>query len=336
MVKATEEGCPDEKGRTHNVEDNSSRGNQKSETARSFCKMWSNVTDDNPLTLYGFRRFRTTHLLNLRLLEAEIDKIDHQIYQAGLSLGLPVTNADRLGLKHSKRDEHAASPDDVLKPELVSRLRQLLKEYGMSLCHSFIFGINGLNQCLVADEGLVSLNQIMMMETFALADNSWQASLRSDDQNPYEMYKTRLVRVDSVGRSRSGDLLRRSIRKYLRAFWFFIRFPGQHAHQKHNSYFSATELESNLKRSYQNTSRLADILTRLLIALIAGTFLVIPLVILSHQSTTEAHLITISVFIVSFCLLVSLLTRATNEETMVASAAYAAVLSVFFSNNSAS
>lgn len=176
----------------------------------------------------------------------------------------------------------------------------------------------------------------MMMETFALADNSWQASLRSDNRNPYEMYKTRLVRVDTVGRNRSGDLLRRCLRKHLRAFWFFIRFRGQHDHKKHGSYSSATELESSLKRSYQSTSRIADILTRFLIALIAGVFLVIPLAILSHQSSTQAHLVTISVFIVLFSLLVSLLTKATNEETMVASAAYAAVLSVFFSNTPAS
>ena len=188
----------------------------------------------------------------------------------------------------------------------------------------------------IVDEGLVSLNQIMMMETFALADNSWQASLRSDRQNPYEMYKTRLVRVDTVSRSRSGDLLRRCLRKHLRAFWFFIRFRGQHACQRQSSYFSASELESNLKRSYQNTSRLADIITRFLIALIAGISLVVPLIILSHQSTSRAYLITISVCIVLFSLLVSLLTKASNEETMVASAAYAAVLSVFFSNNSAS
>ena len=174
------------------------------------------------------------------------------------------------------------------------------------------------------------------METFALADNSWQASLRSDNHNAYELYKTRLVRVDTVSRSRSGDLLRRSLRKYLRAFWFFILFRGQHAQQTQSSYFSAAELESNLKRSYQNTSRLADIITRFLIALIAGIFLVTPLAILSHQSTSEAHLVTISVFVVLFSLLVSLLTRATNEETMVASAAYAAVLSVFFSNSAAS
>ena len=333
MVKAAHKDLSDNNSRSPDVEVASNQRNQISETALTFRNLWNITTDDNPLTLYGFRRFRTTHLLNLRLLETEIGTIDHKIYQAGLGLGLPLTSADRLGLKHSKRDEHAPSPEEIFNPEFVSRLRQLLKEYG-TLLHWKESGVLRLMQHCIADEALTSCNQIMMMETFALADNSWQATLRSDNQNPYELYKTRLIRVDTVGRSRSGDLLRRTLRKYLRAFWFFVRFRGQHAHQKHSSYFSATELESNLKRSYQNTSSLADILTRFLIALIAGIFLVIPLVILSHQSTTEAHLVTISVFIVVFSLLISLLTRATNEETMVASAAYAAVLSVFFSNNS--
>ena len=109
--------------------------NEFSETAYPFRKLWSNITDDNALTLYGFRRFRTTHLLNLRLLETEIDKIDHQIYQAGLGLGLPSTGADKLGLKQSRRDAHAPRPEEVLKPELVTRLRQLLTEYGMLLHH---------------------------------------------------------------------------------------------------------------------------------------------------------------------------------------------------------
>ena len=336
MAKAADEDISANKSVASDAQNDFRDRTENSETARLFRNLWSNVTDDNALTLFGFRRFRTTHLLNLRLLETEIDKIDHEIYQAGLGLGLPSTSADKLGLKQSKRDEHIPSPEEVLKPELVSRLRQLLKEYGMSLYQSRELGKLGLIPRYIADEGLVTFNQIMMMETFALADNSWQASLRSDNQNPYEMYKTRLVRVDTVSRSRSGDLLRRSLRKYLRAFWFFIRFQGQHAHQKHGSYLSATELESNLKRSYQNTSRIADMFTRFLIALIAGTFLVTPLAILSHQSTTKAYLVTISVFIILFSLLVSLLTRATNEETMVASAAYAAVLSVFFSNNSGS
>lgn len=131
MAKAAEADVQDRNIRPLEVQASPSQKNSKSETARLFENLWSNVTDDNALTLYGFRRFRTTHLLNLRLLETEIDKIDHQIYQAGLGLDLPLTSADKLGLKHSKRDEHAPCPEDVLKPELVSKLRQVLREYGM-------------------------------------------------------------------------------------------------------------------------------------------------------------------------------------------------------------
>ena len=106
---------------------------EDSETSRLFRKLWGSVTDDNPLTLFGFRRFRTTHLLNLRLLEEEIDKLDHKIFQAGLNLGIEPTKMDKLGLKDSKRDKSAPSPEEALDPTLVSKLRQLLKDYGKSV-----------------------------------------------------------------------------------------------------------------------------------------------------------------------------------------------------------
>ncbi len=136
MAKADREDISCSRSRASDTQKDLGDGNGVSETALSFRNLWSNVTDDNPLTLYGFRRFRTTHLLNLRLLETEIDEIDHKVFQAGLSLGIPSTSEDKLGLKHSKRDEHAPSPEEVLKPELALRLRQLLKEYGKLLYQS--------------------------------------------------------------------------------------------------------------------------------------------------------------------------------------------------------
>lgn len=96
-----------------------------------FRRLWLNVTDDNYLTLYGYRRFRTTHLLNLRFLEDEIAKIDHQIFQAGMKLGYPPTAVDRLGLKHGKRDVNPSHADKVVDQTLILRLRDLLKQYGM-------------------------------------------------------------------------------------------------------------------------------------------------------------------------------------------------------------
>ena len=181
------------------------------------------------------------------------------------------------------------------------------------------------------DEGLTAFNNIMLMETYALADSNWQARLRTDF-NPYETYKTRLVRVDQAHRSGSRDVLRHGLRKCLRAFWFFLRNEGHRANS-HESYASASKLESNLKKSYQNTAGLAEIITRFVVALLAATFLVVPLIILSHQSSSTTHLMTISVCIVIFSLLVSLASKASNEQTMAASAGYAAVLVVFLSNS---
>ena len=101
------------------------------EAIKSFQKAWHIVTDDNYLTLFGFRRFRTAHLLNLRFLEEEIDKIDHQIFQAGLKLGNTPSAIDRLGLEHAKRDLNPQGAEDIISQELVTKLRDLLKQYGI-------------------------------------------------------------------------------------------------------------------------------------------------------------------------------------------------------------
>lgn len=98
--------------------------------ADTFRSCWTTSTADNNLTLHGFRRFKTTHLLNLRFLESEIAKMDHTIYQAGLSLGLSPSSTDRLGLKHSKKDANTPKIDDTITPEFLLKLRSLLKQYG--------------------------------------------------------------------------------------------------------------------------------------------------------------------------------------------------------------
>ena len=99
-------------------------------TANLFRDLWRKTTDDNNLTLYGFRRFRTTHLLNLRYLEEEIDLIDHQIYQAGLKLERTPTSVDRLGLRHGRIDASALGHGEVMTRELVLRMRELVRQYG--------------------------------------------------------------------------------------------------------------------------------------------------------------------------------------------------------------
>jgi hypothetical protein len=95
-----------------------------------FPNIWRYATADNRLSLFGFRRFRTIHLLNLRFLEAEVEKIDRKIFQAGLKLGIEPTDTDKLGLRHSKLDENSPESEEIIKPELILQLRALLNEYG--------------------------------------------------------------------------------------------------------------------------------------------------------------------------------------------------------------
>lgn len=95
-----------------------------------FRRCWITSTADNNLTLHGFRRFKTTHLLNLRLLEYEIAEMDRTVYQAGLSLGLDPSSTDRLGLNHCEKVPNPPSIEDVITEEFVSRLRDLLRQYG--------------------------------------------------------------------------------------------------------------------------------------------------------------------------------------------------------------
>ena len=101
--------------------------------SKTFRKVWPDITSDNYLTLFGFRRYRTTHLLNLRFLEFEIDKIDHDLYQAGLQLERPLGREhalDRLGLKQAKRDDKQIKMEEIVNQALILRLRSLIKEYG--------------------------------------------------------------------------------------------------------------------------------------------------------------------------------------------------------------
>ena len=97
----------------------------------NFAGLWQASTADSNITLYSFRRFKTTHLLNLRFLESEIAELDHKIYQAGLSLNIEPSSIDRLGLKHCKRDKVVPPHEDIITRDLILQLRKLVKEYGM-------------------------------------------------------------------------------------------------------------------------------------------------------------------------------------------------------------
>jgi hypothetical protein len=182
-----------------------------------------------------------------------------------------------------------------------------------------------LTRSAMIDNALLAFNKIMAMETFSLLDDGKQSSTRND-LGLHEMYKTRLLRVDLEPRSRV-DPFQRQICKYLRAFRYWrlsrtlqdnIEAPGS--------------FPANHKRLYQNTILLASALSRLVAVVITGSFLVVPLAMLSQEQSRSLQLTVVSVFILAFDFLVATLLKVSNLELMVVSAAYAAVLSVFVSN----
>jgi len=101
--------------------------------AQEFTKHWQNATADSNLTLHGFRRFKTSHLINLRYLEEEMAVLDNVIYEAGLSLDLSPSSEDRLALRYRKRDKNAPLIEETITRETILKLRSLIKEYGLYL-----------------------------------------------------------------------------------------------------------------------------------------------------------------------------------------------------------
>lgn len=98
--------------------------------ASIFSRAWSIATEDENITMYGFKRFKTSHLLNLRYLEHDLGKLDREIYQAGLSLNTAPSRTGRLWLGHAKKDENIKGIPDVACEENILRFRRLISEYG--------------------------------------------------------------------------------------------------------------------------------------------------------------------------------------------------------------
>ncbi|KAF7924404.1 uncharacterized protein EAE98_007455 [Botrytis deweyae] len=271
---------------------------------REFRTHWSTSTDDNELSLFSFRRFRTSHLINLRFLEDEIAKVDREIYQAGLQMGIDAQRKDLLGLRSARRDADVAPIEETITQENVRKLRRLLREY---------------------DEAILNFNNISRLQTIALSDCGRLSAIR-DDITIKEMYKTRLMRVDLA--PADSDPIRRALHRCLRKFWYAkrVNFPNLESLER-------SPMTSGVSQRYQNTITIADIMARFLFACVAGASLVFPLVILSYQERLHTRLLTISLCIIVFAIVVSLAAPASNQAVMGTAAAYAAVLSVYVSTS---
>ena len=84
----------------------------------------------------------------------------------------------------------------------------------------------------------------------------------------------------------------------------------------------------------KDVSPLVDTLARFIVAITGGLSLVVPMLVMRVHEHLKKSLITVSVAVLLFSALTSLMFKASNVETLAATAAYAAVLVVFVGTSS--
>ena len=131
----------------------------------------------------------------------------------------------------------------------------------------------------------------------------------------------KVVDLDESSESKSGsiDPLRNFLKKVLPNY---LTWTPEERHRRNVSDFWGG-------KPPQEISHFVDTLARFIVAITGGLSLVIPMLVMRLGETLPKSLTTVSVAVVLFAALTSLMFKASNVETLGATAAYAAVLVVF-------
>lgn len=167
----------------------------------------------------------------------------------------------------------------------------------------------------------------MSLETFSLLDDEQQSSCRQELSLP-EMHKMRLLRVDRQFGRIWEDPIQRWLQKTLRN----RHYRNIAARNSSAEGSSLSDVSGAKEWSQQSTSYVASIIARVISALLLAAFLLVPLVLLSEQSSKGIQLAIIAVSIILFCCVVSVMLKVSHLEMIIVCAAYTAILSVFISN----
>lgn len=75
-----------------------------------------------------------------------------------------------------------------------------------------------------------------------------------------------------------------------------------------------------------------DVATRILVAIVGGLLVLVPIAVLSYITAFKWVLVVTFAFTIVFSVGLSIMSRATNDQIIMATAAYGAVLVVFVAN----
>jgi hypothetical protein len=92
-------------------------------------------------------------------------------------------------------------------------------------------------------------------------------------------------------------------------------------------------INEQYRRHGRYISPSVDNFARIFFALVGGIFLLLPMIVLSFITSKNYLLLTTVLFVLVFSISLGLISKASNQELVAATAAYAAVLVVFVGNN---
>ncbi|KAK3297416.1 uncharacterized protein B0H64DRAFT_440882 [Chaetomium fimeti] len=296
-------------------------------TARTLFKF---VRGESPCLWYKFKRFESLSLLNLYHLQDELVGLDQAIGRRGGEVTPKQTAQLRTLLKEYQesiirfRDiSQMKRPDMEGRGELVQTLSDRLRN-GYYKDAPDALGFLDLTPTALGVEP--DPIRVLITKTISRASPSDGLQARGTFSPPYahrygagsSSHSTKGQFLD-VEKGNDGEQEQVDIELYEQ------RTPG------------VTGTDDDVGKDLEDISRpiqhqitgFVDYLSRLLVTILASLFLIVPMVVLSYVEPKWARLLSASLFVLLFAVYVSLVSKGSNQEMVMCSAAYAAVIVVF-------
>ncbi|TKA81839.1 hypothetical protein B0A49_01069 [Cryomyces minteri] len=200
--------------------------------------------------------------------------------------------------------EHA--PIEYLR-DLVEKLRPMLKNY---------------------NEGLIQVHEIMSYP---------KASLKTIKDSNLQSDRTKVEAVPLLMADLRGELEQDGVRKLIERLIpdklaksdYFSIGPRRELNSGRWSYVPRYTRARAEEHEKEGLKRLVDYLARFFVSIFGGASLLVPMIIMVFSDSRNTNLIITSAFVLFFSIVLSVGSKASNQEILAATAGYAAVLVVF-------
>jgi hypothetical protein len=270
----------------------------------------------DPDACYLFKRFETLSLFNIYHYQHELVQLNQKVasYEKGCS------ESDG-GQSDNTKDERG---------EDIKNVRNLLREYCKCYFQYGYLVVNIAN--ITQDEAIRNFKEISQMKRPNMKRRNKVVKILSKNLNCefYETADDALTMLDLTPEALnvSPDKLRVAIQHLI---------PNQYRRAWENFREDEEPSLRSLSPSQQRRQRpsqlfiypTTDIVARLIISILGGAFLMVPMISLAYSGSLLLRQLLAVVFLFLFAVCVAIGSNASNQELLMASAGYSAVLVVF-------